>query len=235
MARFDDGGLERLAALGEPIRRALYRFVTAEHAPVSRDQAAAGLGIPRHVAKFHLDKLAKDGLLAIDYGRLAGRTGPGAGRPAKLYRRADGEITVNLPERRYDLAARLMADAIAASSESGMPVRETLCVAARRLGDELGADTQRRLGRRTGGTSVVRALCATLADVGYEPHDAGGRITLRNCPFHSVAARHTELVCGMNLDLLAAMVDAVDAPAVEAHLDPGADRCCVTLTRRPRT
>src|SRR3954452_14917889 len=121
-----DERLRRLAALGEPLRRALYCHVVAQSTPVSRDQAAAGIGVARHVAKFHLDKLAEDGLLATEYQRPPGRTGPGAGRPAKVYRRADYEIAVSLPERRYDLAAHVMADAIAASTGSGAPVRDTL-------------------------------------------------------------------------------------------------------------
>jgi predicted ArsR family transcriptional regulator len=78
---------------------------------VSRDEAAAGVGVPRHRAKFHLDKLVGDGLLEAEYRRRSGRRGPGAGRPAKLYR-ASGELAVMLPGRRYELAGQLMARAI---------------------------------------------------------------------------------------------------------------------------
>src|SRR5437763_14146356 len=83
-----DSRLDRLAGLGEPVRRALYRFVVAQGAPVSREQAAAGLDVAHHVAKFNLDRLVEDGLLEAEYRRPEGRRGPGAGRPATLYRRA---------------------------------------------------------------------------------------------------------------------------------------------------
>jgi predicted ArsR family transcriptional regulator len=229
-----DERLGRLAALGEPVRRALYRYVVAQQEPVSRDQAAAGVGVARHVAKFHLDKLAEDGLLVTEYQRPPGRSGPGAGRPAKVYSRGDHEIAVSLPERRYDLAAQLLAEAVAASTAAGTPVRDTLCAAARRTGAELAEGTRRRLGRRSGTGAVVAAVCDTLADVGYEPYLDGREVRLRNCPFHAVAAQHTELVCGMNLDVITGLLAALDRAPVQAQLDPAPDRCCVTLTRTGR-
>src|SRR5512140_2388596 len=93
-----------VAALAEPVRRDLYLYVVAQSEPVSRDQASEGVGVPRHTAKFHLDRLVEDGLLDVDYKRLSGREGPGAGRPTKRYRRSDRELSVALPPRRYDLA-----------------------------------------------------------------------------------------------------------------------------------
>src|SRR3954451_19119399 len=59
-----DAQLDRAASLGDPVRRALYRLVPASSEAVSRDDAAIGVGVARHVAKFHLDRLVKDGLLA---------------------------------------------------------------------------------------------------------------------------------------------------------------------------
>lgn len=99
-----DSRLEKLSALAEPLRRTLYAFVVRARAPVTREQAAEGVDVPLHVAKFHLDRLVDDGLLEADYRRPPGRGGPGAGRPAKVYRRADVEVEVSLPERRYDVA-----------------------------------------------------------------------------------------------------------------------------------
>ncbi len=232
-AQRDDLG--RIAALADPVRRALYDFVAAQHAPVSRDEAAQGVQVARHVAKFHLDRLAADGLLVTDYRRPPGRSGPGAGRPAKLYRRPADEFAVSLPERRYDLAARLLADAVADASESGRPVRTALLEVARRTGHELADATRVRLGRRTSAAAVVGAACATLAAEGYEPQDERDCITLHNCPFHSIAQRHTDLVCGMNLDLVTGLVEGLGSPALQAQLDPGPDRCCVTLTHRRAT
>src|SRR3954449_6016107 len=97
--------LASLGALAEPSRRALYEAVVAAAEPVSREQAAEAVGLPLHSVKFHLDRLVDEGLLEVEFRRLSGRRGPGAGRPAKLYRRARTEISVSLPARRYDLAA----------------------------------------------------------------------------------------------------------------------------------
>src|SRR5690242_11670803 len=102
----------RVAALNEPVRRELYRYVVAQDEPVSRDKAAAATGVAHHVAKFNLDRLVADGLLDVEYARPPGRGGPGAGRPAKLYRRSAREIAVTLPERRYDLAGGVLAEAV---------------------------------------------------------------------------------------------------------------------------
>src|SRR6478672_192412 len=106
------GRVTRLGVLADPVRRALYRFVAAQRGPVSRDQAADGVEVPRHTAKHHLDRLVDEGLLVTEFRRLTGRTGPGAGRPAKLYRRADTELEVSVPERHYDLAGEVLADAV---------------------------------------------------------------------------------------------------------------------------
>src|SRR5829696_7007708 len=101
-----------VSALAEPARRALYRFVVAQPEPVSRDQAAAGAALPRHTAKFHLDKLVEERLLDTEFRRLSGRRGPGAGRPTKLYRRSARQVAVTLPQRHYDLAGQILAGAV---------------------------------------------------------------------------------------------------------------------------
>src|SRR6185437_8217202 len=119
-----DTQVASVASLGEPVRRILYRYATSQTEPVSREQAAAGVGVAHHIAKFHLDKLEEDGLLEVEYRRPAGRSGPGAGRPTKFYRRATREIAVSLPERRYDLAGRLMAEAITNSTASKNPASD---------------------------------------------------------------------------------------------------------------
>jgi len=215
-----------VAALGEPVRRALYRFVVAQDAPVSREQAAAGTGVAHHVAKFNLDRLVADGLLEVEYSRPPGRTGPGAGRPAKLYRRAARDISVSLPERRYDLAGHVMAEAITVAGRDGVPVDDALHAVAR--------ETGRRLGESAEVDETAPALDAAgeaLARYGYEPRvvDDEAQLVLANCPFHRLAADFTELVCGMNVDLVGGLVDAVRPGELAARLDPGPERCCVTV------
>ena len=198
-----------VAALAEPIRRELYLYVAAQPDPVSRDQASVGVGIARHTAKFHLDKLVEEGLLDVDFKRLSGRRGPGAGRPTKLYRRSGREVSVALPERHYDLAGQLMAQAIDDSVKDGTSVLETLQRAAADRGTALGEQTVQAAGRRPNRERLVAATCETLALHGYEPRRDDDTVTLANCPFHALAAEHTELVCGMNLALIDALVASV--------------------------
>ena len=128
-----------VGALAEPARRALYLYVVAQPEPVSRDQAAAGAGLPRHTAKFHLDKLVADGLLDTEYRRLSGRRGPGAGRPTKLYRRSSRQVAVTLPPRHYDLAGQILARAVEDAARDGLPVLQAVQRAAVDAGHRLGA------------------------------------------------------------------------------------------------
>ena len=222
------GRVTRLAALSDPVRRALYRFVAAQPGSVSREQAAEGVEVPTHTARHHLDRLVEEGLLVTEFRRLTGRTGPGAGRPAKLYRRSPGEVTVSLPERHYDLAGRLLAGAIEDSTRGGTPVVAALQSGARSFGSGLGAEARARAGDPVTAATAQSAACDVLAEHGYEPRVADGSITLQNCPFHRLAQEHTDLVCGMNLDLVGALAAGLDEHLV-ARLDPADGRCCVVL------
>jgi len=226
-----DAQVASVAALGEPVRRELYRYVVAQPAAISREQAATGVGVARHVAKFHLDKLEEDGLLEAEFRRPPGRTGPGAGRPAKLYRRSNREIAVSLPERRYDLAGHIMAEAITTAATSGVAIPEALRSAATATGRTLGQDATRAAGSRTSRAASVRAICEVLAANGYEPRVGEAGITLANCPFHSLSHDYTDLVCGMNLDLISGLVETVDGTNLRPRLDPHPGRCCVTVER----
>jgi predicted ArsR family transcriptional regulator len=237
--------LASLSTLDDPVRRRLYDVVTRRPGPVGRDEAAAEAGVGRALAVYHLDKLVESGLLAATYQRPAGRSGPGAGRPAKMYARADREFTVTVPPRSYELAARLLVQAVEADS-SGQS-RAALGQAARRLGAELGGGYRAEAagdaqggpgdGTRTtpdGGRPNVaaREVESALARQGYEPCLGGdGIIRLRNCPFHQLAERHREVVCGMNLTLVEGLVDGLGADGWQPVLDPRPGYCCVALGR----
>jgi predicted ArsR family transcriptional regulator len=221
-----------VAALAEPVRRDLYRYVVSQPEPVSRDEASDGVGVPRHTAKFHLDRLVEEGLLDTVSRRLSGRRGPGAGRPAKLYLRSAREVAVSIPERTYDVAGHLLAQAVETSVADGIPVTEALEEAAARLGDELGERTRHAAGARPSRARLVEAACTTLAEQGYEPRRDADRVVLANCPFHALAREHTELVCGMNLAVIATMVARCADGRLSARLDPADDRCCVVLDAR---
>ena len=218
-----------VAVLADPLRQNLYLFVIASAEPVSRDLAAAGIGVPRHTAKFHLDKLVEQGLLDITFRRLSGRRGPGAGRPTKLYRRSARQVSVTLPERRYDLAGELLAQAIEDSDRDGTPVVGALRAAAGRLGRALADRTLSELEPDPAGERRIEATRGALAGQGYEPRSEGDAITLANCPFDALARGHVDLVCGMNLALVGTMADCIGDGSLDARLDPADDRCCVVL------
>ncbi|OJF14768.1 helix-turn-helix transcriptional regulator [Couchioplanes caeruleus] len=213
-----------VAALGEPVRRDLYRYVVAQDEPVSRESAATATGVAHHVAKFNLDRLVTDGLLEVEYRRPPGRSGPGAGRPTKLYRRAARDISVSLPERHYDLAGQILAEAITITERDHVPMSTALHTAAREAGRHL-ADSP------AAASGTQHPICTALARAGYEPRTVDGEVLLANCPFHNLAQRYTALVCGVNLDLIDGLLEALDADDLHARLDPGPDRCCVTIGR----
>jgi predicted ArsR family transcriptional regulator len=219
--------IEAVALLDEPARRALFEWVVGQGRPVGRDEAAAGTGVSRALAAFHLDRLAAAGLLTTEYRRLSGRTGPGAGRPAKLYARAERDVRVSLPERRYDIAADIMADALEATSEDGPP--EPLRAAAHRMGEELGSAAKAAAGRRPSRTARRAALVDTLAERGYEPRELHGTVRLQNCPFHALVDDHRDLVCGMNLALAEGILDGLGDEKAHARLDRQPGLCCVAF------
>lgn len=226
----DADALERdaagIGALADPVRRQLYRFVCAQPGLVSRDQAADAVGIPHHQAKFHLDRLTAEGLLESEYARLTGRSGPGAGRTSKLYRRAHRDIAVSLPQREYELAGRLMATAIARSAGTGEPVVEVLNRVAREYGHAMavGPSPPRDAG------AALQSAIRVLRRYGYEPRFSESEVELANCPFHALAQQQTELACNMNHALITGVADALAPHGPDARLCPGRDRCCVVLT-----
>lgn len=216
-----------IGALADPVRHRLYQFVCDQPAPVSRDQAADAVGIPHHQAKFHLDRLTAEGLLETGFARVTGRSGPGAGRTAKLYRRAGRDIAVSLPQREYELAGRLMATAIARSAGTGEPVTSVLNRVARDYGRAIAARAGARAPADAAGS--LRRAVELLSRHGYEPRYGDGEVELANCPFHALAQEQTELACTMNHALISGVADALAPHGPNARLCPGPDRCCVVL------
>lgn len=224
-----DERIAGVASLAEPQRRALYRFVAARGDAVSKDEAAAALGVARSVAAFHLDRLVADGLLTTEFRRLTGRQGPGAGRPAKLYRRAQGELSVSLPARHYDLAAGLLAAAVEQSTRTGTPAAVALTRVANEHGHELGQRARARAGNRPSRRALLDDALAVLEEQGYEPHVHGNEIVLANCPFHALVDDQRDLVCRMNHDLLGGLADALGDHVLAPRLEPSDGNCCVRL------
>lgn len=204
--------LEALSELQDPVRRSLYDLVARSRQAVGRAEAAEAAGISRTLAAFHLDKLVDAGLLESGF-RPPAKKGPGSGRPAKVYSRARVERSFSLPPRDYPAMATLLAEVV----------------------DLLGADEQAEKTARSAGRRLGQGLNGTveeeLAARGYEPYAEGGRIRLRNCPFHALAERHPLLVCSMNLALCQGLLEGAGHDPAEAELDPRPDECCVTLSK----
>lgn len=220
-----------IGSLREPVRRELYRYVCGRDEPVGREEVAAATGIPHHSVKFHLDRLADDGLLAVDYQRLGDRSGPGAGRPAKVYRPAEGELSVSLPPREYVLAGEVLAAAVDEAARSGRPVLDVLSEVARERGVELAEETLADGGGPTEAGEAMRVAAEVLARHGFRPREEEERLVLANCPFHALAQRHTALVCGMNHAMLLGFTEGLAPGCLAASLEPAPGRCCVVLTR----
>jgi predicted ArsR family transcriptional regulator len=254
----DDPALASVSCLSDPVRGRLYDFVAGSREPVGRDEAAAAVGIGRAIAVYHLDKLVESGLLTASYRRPPGRGGPGAGRPAKFYARSGREFAVSVPPREYELAAHLLAQAVAA--DQGGASRAALRDAARRFGEGAGAGNRAATdeaggagdaargrgdegrgdaargrqdaarGRGEAGRGDAERLAAALREHGFEPRPgADGTVVLRNCPFHQLAARHRDIVCGMNLALIEGLVAGLRADAMRPELDPRPGQCCVVI------
>jgi predicted ArsR family transcriptional regulator len=209
-----DRDLAAIALLQDPVRRALYGHVVAAGGEVSRNQAAEAVGVQRGLAAFHLDKLVEAGLLEASFRRLGDRRGPGAGRPAKLYRRAAGEVAASLPPRTYETAAHLLAEAV---DQAGADLE--LQAAARRAGQAAGPGP---------GAAIEQVLEAR----GYEPYRDGAGLRLRNCPFARLSHEFPVLVCAMNLALIEGLLDGMGEQPARAVMDPAPGRCCVAITSK---
>ena len=209
-----------IAVLEDPVRRRLYDYVAAQAGGVSRAEAATATGIGRTLAAFHLDRLAEAGLVEVTFARPAGRSGPGAGRPAKLYRRSMAEHQVSVPPRDYRAAAELLAEVVDVTG-----AEPELQRAARSRGAAAG-----RVARQQSPALPVDDLVTgALAAQGYQPYRDGGDVRLRNCPFHLLADQHPPLICGMNLALLEGLLSGAAVTGLSARLDPRPGECCVVL------
>jgi predicted ArsR family transcriptional regulator len=220
--------ISAVAALDEPSRRRLYDYVVRQPEPVSRDEAAEALELPRSTVAFHLDRLVEEDLLGVEYQRRTGRTGPGAGRPAKLYRRSDQLVAVSLPQRRYELAGQLLSGAIEHAERTGDSPRASLDQRAHQLGKQLGETARNVAGDHDTQDTALEVLEAH----GFEPRREGDQVMLANCPFRTLAQEYTELVCGMNLRLLDGLLEGLAPTGLMAHLDPTPPNCCVRLVKR---
>jgi predicted ArsR family transcriptional regulator len=220
--------LAAVALLAEPVRLELYRYVRAQHEPVGREEAAREAGISVKLAAFHLDRLADAHMLEVGYLRLSGRTGPGAGRPAKVYSVSQQRFAVSLPQTGYTLAASIMASALSGAhdgSDGAAAVQQVARSVGQRLGIEIRRGARTRVDRR-------RAVLHSLEQLGYEPEQDVSELSLRNCIFAEVAQAHRELVCGMNAALVSGLLDGADVPDLQVERRSVESSCCVCIVAR---
>lgn len=207
----------------------MYLFARRQLDGVNRVEVAKEFGVSPKLAAFHLDKLAGEGLLSFRYARPPGRTGPGAGRPAKIYKASEVEVEVSLPERRYDLVGNLLADAITAG---GGPAVERAKSVAFEAGLALGkkAREKRRL-RPPGAERAMAVASEVLEEYGFEPARTETEVSLKNCPFHALAQHAPGLVCQMNQGFVDGLMRGLGNETVQVHLEPTEGQCCVRLRR----
>lgn len=218
--------LEAMAALREPKRRRLYQFVERQPLAVSRDEAAEAVGISRALAAFHLDKLVELGLLKAEYRRLSGRSGPGAGRTSKLYRRSRNHFTVSLPHRNHELLARLLA----ASSDSAARIAPD-AEPAREYGRSLGSRARKRIRGHPDPAQLLACVQAVLESLGFEPYRASpSEVRLRNCPFDPLSRLYTPLVCGVGQAVITGITQGVGGDRLRVGREEQPDRCCGLVT-----
>lgn len=207
-----------VAALADPVRRALYRALVRSPVPLSRDQLVRMLNFPPSTTAFHLERLVREGLLETENRKLGTRTGPGSGRPTKLYKPVFDEVSVSFPSRDYELAARLLASAVESSMLTGEPVEEALRTVAYREGQRLGM--------------LAGSMEKALADNGFEPEVDAQGLALGNCPFHRLARDYNRLVCGLNTSLLQGTLDGCNDTQLRIEAAPESAPCCARLTKR---
>lgn len=223
-------GIRRIASLDNPLRARIYAFVREHEGPVTRDDAAGAVGISRSLAAFHLDTLLAEGLLRVHFARLPGRSGPGAGRTSKMYEPSDDEVDVSLPQRRYDLAGTLLVEALrtAGPDESASDAASRV---ARDQGRSIGEEMRRAEHlRRPGAERTMSTARVALERYGFEPRLGEDRsMSLRNCPFRTLAQQSPELICGMNQAFVDGLLRGLGNETVEAVLTCRPGECCVTV------
>ena len=226
----DAADLMAVALLAEPTRQRLYLYLRDRQEPVGREEAARHTGVKPRLAAFHLDRMAEAGLLDVEFRRLSGRVGPGAGRPAKVYSVASRSFSVEVPQTRYALAASMMATALSAGGGPRADGTKSLQDVATTVGESLGGEI-RRQGRTKGARQ--EAVQGKLKQLGYEPQvQESGEWTMRNCIFSELSASHRELVCPMNAALVTGMLNGAHLSSLHVERQPARPGCCVRISSK---
>jgi predicted ArsR family transcriptional regulator len=223
----DAADLTAVALLAEPTRQRLYLYLRERQEPVGREEAARHTGVKPRLVAFHLDRMADAGLLEVEYRRLSGRVGPGAGRPAKVYSVSSRSFSVEIPQTRYALAASMMATALSAGAP-GADGAESLQDVATAVGESLGDEVRQQA--RTKGARR-EAVQRKLKQLGYEPQvQESGEWTMRNCIFAELSMSHRELVCPMNAAFVTGLLGGARLKWLRVERRMARPACCILLT-----
>lgn len=212
--------LRAVTSLGDPVRKKLFELVRDAGAPMSRDECAEALGLPKSTIRVHLDRLVDESLLRVEFRKMGERTGPGSGRPSKLYAVARREVSASVPPRHYDLAASLLAAGVQRSIDTGGGIEASLAEVAREEG--------LRMGQEAGNIHTL------LAENGYSPEpDGDGGTIMANCPFHRLSQDHQGVVCSLNGALLGGALEGCGDDRHALAPDQEISHCCARLV--PKT
>jgi predicted ArsR family transcriptional regulator len=228
--------VERLDAIGDRELRDALLYVRGSATPVTADDAAAALDVHRSVARGRLERLVQAGVLQTSFARRSGRTGPGAGRPAKLYFAAPEAEALEFPPRHLPaLMARLLDEVPADDRE------RALGAAGRHFGRDLANAADLR--PRTRVTDGLEHVCAAVRSLGFQAaldrvDSDTAVITTPTCPLRPLVMERPEAALidrGMWAGLVERGIRGVQAESVEcethACLD-GGESCAVVIRLR---
>lgn len=225
--RFDQQVGDLTASLGDATRRGVYIAVRESAEPVTAAEIARLFDIHPNVARHHLDRLTRDGYLEVTHRRRQGRTGPGAGRPAKHYQPTEKDVVVQFPARRYDLLAELLARVVKRLAP------EDAAAVAEEVGREYGRELAAEIGlpQDAGYEVATRAVAQAMMGVGFETEIMPGEhlLVTHFCPFGETAAKHPDLVCRLDQGIVRGLMEAAHQEPlaiVSPHETPDGD--CLT-------
>jgi predicted ArsR family transcriptional regulator len=215
---------DAVAALVDPVRRGLYEYIRHQDHPVTREEAADAITISRTLTAFHLDKLVDVGLLGARYEAPADKH-RGRGRTPKVYEPTPDGLTLDVPPRQYELVGEILAEAVATQPDNAGAAAEAY---AFEHGRDIGASCTARPGSERTVDDDVAVTYAALTDLGFEPR-TGPTVTLGNCPFHGLAQRQPELICGLNHAFIRGLLSGLATETLDAELVPLTGGCCVRI------
>jgi predicted ArsR family transcriptional regulator len=210
--------MDFLTAVGDPELRDALLYARGQARPVTADELATATGVHRNVARSRLERLVESGLLAPAYERRTGKSGPGAGRPAKTYSVVPQLESIEFPANHVESLTALLVDALASGGR-------------RKQLHEIGVAFGRELGRAAGLRSAKKLeagferLCEAVRSLGYqaslermEPN--GAVIASPTCPLRPLVRARPDAVeidRGMWAGLAACALSGVDVSRVRCE------------------